>query len=124
MATLVLLNNFLHDFSAAGWIFCSVLLFVMLRSLPEGFHARKGDDLYLYIVNSFNKIRLFMMLSLAGIVVFGIFRALAYKSYEWNAASGDSQITLLIVKHILLSFVFAAGLYYYFRAGKMMKINE
>lgn len=65
-----------------------------------------------------------MMLSLAGIVVFGIFRALAYKSYEWNAAAGDSQITLLIVKHIILSFVFAAGLYYYLQAGKLVKNNE
>lgn len=124
MATLVLLNNFLHDFSAAGWIFCSVLLFVMLRSLPDSFSARKGDDLHLIILNCLKKIRSFMMLSLAGIVVFGIFRALAYKSYEWNAAAGDSQITLLIVKHIILSFVFAAGLYYYLQAGKLVKNNE
>ncbi len=123
MATLVLLNNFLHDFSAAGWIFCSVLLFVILRSLPDEFHARKGDELHKIILNIFRKIRAFMILSLAGIIIFGVFRALAYKSFEWNAASGDSQITLLIVKHIILAFVFAAGIHYYLQAGKLIKNN-
>jgi len=124
MATLVLLNNFMHDFSAAGWIFCSVLLLIILRSLPETFKNRRGDDLYTVIVKILRSIRLFMLLSLAGIIIFGIVRALAYKQYEWSAAAGDAQITLLIVKHLILTIVFAGGIYYYIKTGKLVKNNE
>ena len=31
MALWVLLNNFLHDFSAAGWIFAAIVLWTLLR---------------------------------------------------------------------------------------------
>jgi hypothetical protein len=33
-----------------------------------------------------------MRLSLGGIIVFGIIRALAYKTFEWNAAAGEGQV--------------------------------
>ena len=31
MALIILLNNFLHDFSAAGWLFCTFLLWKLLK---------------------------------------------------------------------------------------------
>jgi len=123
MATLILLNNFLHDFSAAGWIFCSLLLLITIRNLPIDFLQRKGDELYTTLVKILKSVRFFMLLSLAGIVIFGIVRALAYREYEWNQAAGNEQITLLIIKHVLLSIVFAGGIYYYIRAGKLIKNN-
>ena len=115
MATLVLLNNFLHDFSAAGWLFGSVLLWSMMRkdiSNPE-----TGR----FLSDSLKTVLFLMRLSLAGIVVFGIVRTLAYKTYEWNAAAGQSQITLLIIKHVILTGVFAVGLIYYIRARKLVR---
>ncbi|MEN8222972.1 MAG: hypothetical protein ABFR36_06895 [Acidobacteriota bacterium] len=124
MATLVLLNNFMHDFSAAGWIFCSILLLTIIRSLPDSFEERGGDELYEVIEKMLKSVRLFMLFSLAGIVIFGIVRAFAYKQYEWSAASGDVQIILLIIKHILLTIVFAGGIYYYVKAGKLIKNNK
>ena len=74
-----------------------------------------------FIADSLKTVLLLMRLSLAGIVVFGIVRTLAYKTYEWNAAAGDSQITLLIVKHVILTAVFVLGLIYYIRAGKCVR---
>ena len=124
MATLVLLNNFLHDFSAAGWIFCSLLFFIILQSLPVTFKERREDDLYKVIIKILRSVRMFMLLSFAGIVIFGMVRAFAYRQYEWSAAAGDAQITLLIVKHIILTIVFAGGIYYYIRAGKLIKNNK
>lgn len=112
MANLVLLNNFLHDFSAAGWIFCTFLLWRMMQE--GGTHNGALSTLL-------RTIRQLMLYSAAGIVLFGIIRALAYRTYEWNEAAGRAQITLLIVKHIILAGVFAWGVYYYRRAGRFLQ---
>ena len=112
VANLVLLNNFLHDFSAAGWIFCTVLLWVFLRN-------NNPQDSISSDTKNLLKITLMLMrLSLAGIVIFGIIRALAYKTYEWSAAAGEGQIWLLIIKHIILAVVFFAGVKLYIKIKK------
>jgi hypothetical protein len=115
MAILILLNNFLHDFSAAGWLFCSVLLWSILKNNTPDQEAGKQ------IADILKTIILLMKLSLGGIVLFGIIRAVAYSRYEWNVAAGDSQVTLLIVKHVILTAVFVLGVVYYTRAGKFIK---
>jgi hypothetical protein len=56
-----------------------------------------------------------------GIVLFGIMRALAYKSYEWNAAAGQSQVTLLIVKHIIFTLFFLPGVVFYIKARRLVR---
>jgi hypothetical protein len=79
-----------------------------------------------FIADSLKTVLFLMRLSLAGIVVFGIVRTLAYKTYEWNAAAGQSQITLLIIKHVILTGVFTVGLICYIRARKLVRkaVNE
>jgi hypothetical protein len=112
MAIFILLNNFMHDFSAAGWIFSSVLLWLLLRRELQA-------DRVLAI--TYSEIRMLMKYSVVGIVIFGLVRALAYRQYEWSAAAGDAQVTVLIVKHILLTGVFLWGVVLYRRAGSIIK---
>ena len=115
MAILILLNNFMHDFSAAGWLFGSVLLWSMMRKDISNPEAGR------FLADSLKTVLFLMRLSFVGIVVFGIIRTLAYKTYEWNAAAGQSQLTLLIVKHVILTGVFLVGLIYYMRARKFLR---
>ena len=114
MAVLVLLNNFLHDFSAAGWLFGAVLLWSILRKNPQDAETSK------IIIDILKIIRCLMMICLFGIIVFGLFRTAAYKTYEWSHAAGHSQVTLLIVKHVIFTIVFIIGLVLYIRAGKLI----
>jgi uncharacterized membrane protein len=115
LAVLVLLNNFLHDFSAAGWIVGAVLLWSILRkTISDG-------DKGIIISDILKTVLLLMRFSFAGIVIFGVLRVIAYKSYEWNAAAGQSQVTLLIVKHVILSLIFIFGLVYYIRAKRFIR---
>jgi len=118
MAVLILLNNFMHDFSAAGWIFCTVILWVMLR------HKMPGSEAAEVIRRVLKTILLLMRFSLTGIVFFGVVRALAYREYEWSAAAGESQVVLLIVKHIILLVVFLVGLVFYLKAKKIITSEQ
>ena len=115
MALIVLLNNFMHDFSAAGWLFASILLLVILRKHSDEIKTSASlADLTGFLL-------LLTRLSLAGIIIFGVGRALAYKNYEWNPAAGQGQVTLLIIKHVIFTVVFIAGMICYFKAAKIVK---
>ena len=112
MALLVLLNNFLHDFSAAGWLFGAVLLWSARR---EGSGDATGPEAVRRLVQ---RIRRLMVFCLGGIVFFGAVRALAYRQYEWSAAAGQAQVGLLIGKHALFFLVFFIGLREFILAGQ------
>ena len=121
MANLVLFNNFMHDFSAAGWVFCTVILWILLRKkYPSTVDAQT------VLADTLRTTVWLMRFSVIGIVFFGITRTLAYKTYEWNAAAGDTQVTLLIVKHIVFTAIFAVGVVFYVKAMKVIKkvLNE
>lgn len=119
MALAVLLNNFMHDFSAAGWIFCTVIL--MLTAKYELPADRDGRVMIAAILK---RILLLMRLSVIGIVGFGIVRAIAYRQYEWSAAAGDDQIVMLAIKHVLLAAVFFVGVVYYRKTIRMIRGGE
>ena len=114
---MLLLNNFFHDFSAAGWLFGSVLLWAILKKRSR---LENSSD----FVNSIIKTVIFLMnASFVGIIVFGVIRAVAYKSFEWSVEAGNGQVTLLIVKHIMFTVIFVVGLIQYMKALKIVK-NE
>ena len=115
MATLIMLNNFMHDFSAAGWLFGTVLLWATCRGKNiNDFRDKSICDILRIIV-------LLMSLSFAGIIVFGLVRLVTYKNYEWNDLAGQSQVTLLIVKHIVFAVIFAPGIIYYLKVRGFIK---
>lgn len=105
----------MHDFSAAGWLFATVLFWSIIRrkDLDVEIHSVMADVLKIVL--------LLMQLSFAGIVVFGTVRAIAYKSYEWNAAVGQSQVTLLVVKHIVFTLLFVPGVFFYIKAKRLVR---
>ena len=105
----------MHDFSAAGWIFGGVALFMMVRKIPA--QKQIGPA----VMDVLKAMRLLMRFCLFGIIVFGIIRTVAYQTYEWNELAGDSQVTLLIVKHIFFTVIFIYGLAYYMKAGKLLR---
>lgn len=115
MALLVLLNNFFHDFCAAGWIFGSVILWRLLKTV-----SGVNDCLFAIIAGLVLKM---MRWCFAGIVLFGVIRALVYRSFEWNEAAGDAQVTLLLVKHVFFAAVFVPGLLCYLKIARLIKGN-
>ena len=117
-AVLVLLNNWMHDFSAAGWLVGSILAWAVLRGAPADGAGRAEAVRVLRVVVAL------MRWSLAGVVLFGVGRVLAYAEYEWSEEAGDAQVAVLGVKHVLLVGVFAWGLLWYVRARRFPGVRE
>lgn len=121
MAILVLLNNLMHDFSAAGWIFCSIILWFILKKISSGQGSLNSENIGRVLIELLRIIRLLMLICAGGIVIFGAIRTISYKEYEWSDAAGDAQVTLLIIKHIILTAVFIFGIIQYRKAGERIR---
>jgi len=105
MAILVMLNNFLHDLTAAAWI-CSAWLLVIIRN--HFLAKRNYVQAYLEIFPFLLRLSL---LSLILNLLFGVVRFLNYYQFEYLPAAGRGQIIALVIKHILIaSLVIWAGL--------------
>lgn len=115
MALIVLLNNFLHDFSAAGWIFSTLILWRILKKQSP------GETMASAVVEAIKMVLFLMRASMAGIILFGVVRALAYKTYEWSEAAGDAQVTLLVIKHVLLAATVVAGIMIYMKGRRAIR---
>jgi len=115
---LIVLNNFFHDLAAAMW-FCSTIILFYLQHFSEN-HPKK-ETVAKTLYNKFRKIALG---SLALVCVGGIIRAFHYRQYEWLPALGRHQITLLIVKHILLTGIVVAGLVILWRAQRSFSSQD
>lgn len=114
---LIILNNFIHDLSAATW-FCGTL--TMLFIVTEG-GARDRTGMQDFVQGLFGKIKVLTHSSLAVVVLGGVVRAFAYEKYEWMPALGRDQVTLLILKHILLTVIVVAGFYLQYRLTRKVK---
>jgi len=110
-----MLNNFLHDFSAAGWLFATIVMYVLLR---RTFGDGEGK---IVAADTLSTLLLLTRISIVGIVVFGLVRAFAYNKYEWNAEAGQGQVSLLLIKHVVFTIIFMVGMVCYIKANRFVK---
>lgn len=120
LAVFVMLNNWFHDFAVA-MLFCSLIcLRIIHRRVCEQANAAwlpfaRG------LASSFNRVTYACW---AALILLGIVRTLAYRSFEWEPAAGSGQVTALVLKHILLVAIVLWGtasqlrLRKFFREGK------
>jgi len=114
---LVLLNNFVHDLSAAMW-FCGTC--AMLYIVSEGQRrCETGNGTFVHAL--YRKMLRLTHISLAFVFAGGIVRALAFSKYEWIPAMGREQVSLLIVKHVLLIGIVAGAFWLQTRLSKQVK---
>ncbi|PLX88715.1 MAG: hypothetical protein C0618_03665 [Desulfuromonas sp.] len=114
---LIVLNNFIHDLSAAAW-FCGTLtmLFIAAEAKRSGSSGMRD-----FVQRLFARIKLLTHSSLAIVLLGGIVRAFAYQQYEWMPALGRGQVTLLIIKHVLLTVIVIAGIYLQIRLSRKVR---
>jgi putative copper export protein len=118
-SVLIILNNFFHDLAAAMW-FCGTIVLYYIVQKSKG--LPKDEDTERYITSLFQVMRRVTNISLGFVCGGGVIRALNYMEYEWMDAMGREQITLLVIKHILLAFIVVAGIVLQYRLSQDMKI--
>ncbi len=98
LAVFVMLNNWFHDLAVA-MLFCSLILLSLIyrktRDQPDAIWMPFARSL----AASFNKV---ISVCWALLILLGIVRTVAYRSFEWEEAAGTGQVTALVLKHVLL----------------------
>lgn len=113
---LIILNNFFHDLAAAMW-FCGTLTLLFIY---RKFEAQNERDAALYR-SLFMQVKQITNWSMVFVVLGGIVRAVNYRQYEWLPFLGRGQVTLLIIKHILLAFIVVFGIAFQMRLKNKFK---
>lgn len=104
----------MHDFSAACWTVGAVLIWRLLARSASGEAAGLQAATLRDLVQT-------MRISVVGIVGFGAVRLWAYNSFEYMRESGDAQLYLLAIKHVLFTAVVVFGIVAYRRAARFIR---
>lgn len=107
MGVLIMLNNFFHDLSVAVMIASLSGAILVSKSKAPGIEAIRLSLFRLY--------HGLLMGSMAGIILFGIVRAIYFKEFEWVNALGRNQLVALAVKHVIMAGATVAGIVYLVR---------
>jgi hypothetical protein len=116
MDVLVAVNNYTHDFSSALWIATLVMGFLLRKS-----HAKGRCEC---AVSHYRGLTRLFWWSFAATLFFGVFRAIAYQKYEWVEGMGDSQITFLIIKHVIFTVVVVFGILHWRSIGRAITAGK
>ncbi|HEY4716495.1 MAG TPA: hypothetical protein VII00_05265 [bacterium] len=96
MAILIMLNNYFHDLAVAVFFSSVVLTWIFIKIFAEEMHAGK--------LKQFVRFSIYLSFcSFFLILALGVPRAVFYRQYEWMDAAGRGQVTVLVIKHILLA---------------------
>lgn len=107
----VMMNNYFHDL-ASGLLLCSAVIMLALLKGLRGNPSAGALELYFFI---YEKMSCFAKFSFIWILLGGVVRVAAYRSYEWSDAAGRGQIPALIGKHIFFTILIGSGVFYWIK---------
>ncbi len=56
--------------------------------------------------------------------MFGAFRGITYREYEWVEAAGRNQVPALVVKHVFLVALVITGIVFLYRLRRLRVVAE
>lgn len=105
LAILLMLNNYVHDVATGLLLISALWLGWSARDLgPDP--SRETLEVFR---KSYRRCRRFLILSIGIIVATGVVRTLNFMRFEWFPALGKGLVPILIVKHVLIFTMLAAG---------------
>lgn len=120
----IMLNNYLHDVATAMLAASGVALWVIIKKYEDFMSQHKEAAPALlteYFLNIYKSMTRVARFSLYWILIGGIPRTLAYRSFEWSNAVGHSQIPALIIEHVLAFGFVGTGVYLWVKVNKRVK---
>lgn len=106
-AILILLNNYVHDV-ATGLLLISALWIGWSASALGRDPSRELRD---YFAVLYRRGTRFAVWSVVVIVLTGVVRTVTFMEFEWRPALGKGLVPILVLKHVLIFTMLAAGMY-------------
>ncbi len=115
-ATLIVINNYLHDVATAVLLSSAVILYVLGRQARDG-----GEGERRAFARAYRTLTRFAWGALTWIVIGGIPRTIFFPAYEFIPASVKGLVLDLILKHVLLVTGVIAGSVMWIRLGRLAR---
>ncbi|MBW2541021.1 MAG: hypothetical protein JRF15_02940 [Deltaproteobacteria bacterium] len=112
MAILVMFSNYFHDLATAIFAVSAVTAYLLQRSLA----MQTAPASLQPVVRGIQRMGYY---SLAWTLVFGAFRSMTYREYEWVEAAGRDQVPALVVKHIFLAALVITGVIFLYKLRRL-----
>jgi hypothetical protein len=114
MAILVMLNNYFHDLSTAVFAVSSLTAWFLYRSQA----LQEAPEVVGPIAAAVVKVG---VVALVWTLIGGYVRGMTYHEYEWVQAAGRGQVPVLILKHVILASLVAAGIFILLRVHRLRR---
>ena len=115
MAILVMFSNYFHDLATAIFAVSAVTAYLLQRTLA----MQTAPAVVQPVVRGIQRMGYY---ALAWTLVFGSFRGITYREYEWVEAAGRDQVPVLVVKHVILVCLVVAGIVVLARLRRLQRL--
>ena len=117
MKVLLLLNNYMHDFSGALFITGSLVLLMAVSGVDQN----SSPELQRFFLDLFDRFKPLLYASISGIIVFGTIRMVTFTRFETGLVERDQLIALVAYKHIVIAAMVFGGAVMWARLLKRRK---
>ena len=107
-------NNYLHDVATALMLVSFGGIWYVSRCFDQN-SSPETSRLYLSLYRKMYSLTKF---SFIWILLGGIPRTIYYTRLEWASAVGDTQVVIIVIKHVIVLAFLGAGGYYWLRFKK------
>lgn len=108
MDTLIVVNNFIHDFAAALWLGGMLLIIILSGEVKREGASAPIRKFFLQTTKKFSQI---IVVSTVVIFLSGVIRTFTYRYYAGPMDFAATRINALIIKHIILIILVALTFY-------------
>lgn len=117
LGIVLMLNNYVHDVATG---------LLLVSALWLGFSARElgpspGREVVAVFFRTYRRCVRFVVGSVAVIVLTGVVRTVYFMRFEWFPALGKGLVPVLILKHVLIAAMLAAGVYAWLQLRRRLR---
>lgn len=116
----IMMSNYFHDVATAMLAASGAVLLALAKKFERA-DIRSNAEARQYFISVTSSMKRVARFSLYWLLLGGVPRTLAFRSFEWTTAREHGQIPALIGKHIIAFAVVAFGIWLWLKANKRIK---
>jgi len=118
LGVVIMMNNYFHDVATGLLVASWVALYFTMKRYDES--AGRESDLYL--LRLYRTLTSIARFSFWWIIIAGVPRTYFYRDFEWANSVDTLQVPAIIVKHVVVFFLVATGVYMWHQFSRKVKM--